>query len=232
MPDTDVSEYETTEDIPDETEPEIVPETTGAVTTHSHTHSYSTSKITKKATCTGEGVMTYYCSCGATRTQSIPVTGHTMVAKPAIAATCMNEGKSAGEACSVCGYSTQRIISALGHSFSENKCKHCGVKQWYVEFVLPQSKAAPELEPGKVLAGEEFTLVMHIYTNDPGAKIKPYDKIYLDGKDTGHGDSWEKYYGNGQELGLNFQKMYGSRIKYELYTEDGYLIGEITIELV
>ena len=40
-----------------------------------HTHSY-TSKVTKKATCTTNGVRTYTCSCGDSYTQTIAKTGH------------------------------------------------------------------------------------------------------------------------------------------------------------
>ncbi|MBQ7595800.1 MAG: C40 family peptidase [Clostridia bacterium] len=47
-----------------------------SITIAPHTHKY-TSKVTKEATCTQEGVKTFTCSCGASYTESIPVTAHT-----------------------------------------------------------------------------------------------------------------------------------------------------------
>ena len=40
-----------------------------------HVHSY-TSSVTKAATCSGSGVVTYTCSCGDSYTESIPMTAH------------------------------------------------------------------------------------------------------------------------------------------------------------
>lgn len=44
-----------------------------------HTHSWGSGKITKAATCTSNGVRTYTCSCGETKTESIPAKGHSFV---------------------------------------------------------------------------------------------------------------------------------------------------------
>lgn len=41
-----------------------------------HVHSYDGGVVTIPATCTAEGVMTYTCSCGATRTEPIPLLDH------------------------------------------------------------------------------------------------------------------------------------------------------------
>lgn len=46
-------------------------------TSNAHSHSY-TKKVTKKATCSETGVMTYTCSCGSTYTEVIPKTEHTV----------------------------------------------------------------------------------------------------------------------------------------------------------
>ena len=40
-----------------------------------HTHSYN-SKVTKEATCTSNGTITYTCSCGDSYTESTPALGH------------------------------------------------------------------------------------------------------------------------------------------------------------
>ena len=41
-----------------------------------HTHSWSSGTVTKEPTCTEPGIKTYRCSCGETRTESIPALGH------------------------------------------------------------------------------------------------------------------------------------------------------------
>ncbi len=41
-----------------------------------HTHSWGEGKVTTEPTCTEEGVMTYTCECGETKTEVIPATGH------------------------------------------------------------------------------------------------------------------------------------------------------------
>ena len=44
-----------------------------------HTHSWDSGKVTTAATCTSGGVRTYTCSCGETKTETIPATGHSFV---------------------------------------------------------------------------------------------------------------------------------------------------------
>ena len=41
-----------------------------------HVHSWSDVETTKQPTCTTDGVRTYKCSCGETKTESIPKLGH------------------------------------------------------------------------------------------------------------------------------------------------------------
>ena len=45
-------------------------------TKEEHQHNWGTGVVTKAATCTAAGVMTYTCVCGETRTETIPATGH------------------------------------------------------------------------------------------------------------------------------------------------------------
>ena len=77
-----------------------------------HTHNY-TSKITKAATCTQAGVMTYSCICGSTYTTTIPATGHSfgawVVTKEA---TASNAGVKERK-CSKCGLVESIIIDRL-----------------------------------------------------------------------------------------------------------------------
>ena len=65
-----------------------------------HTHAY-TSKVTKKATCTADGVKTYTCECGDSYTEAIKAAGHkytTKIVKPTYDA----QGYTL-HTCSVCG---------------------------------------------------------------------------------------------------------------------------------
>ena len=104
----------------------------------SHTHSY-TAKITKKATCTANGVKTYTCNCGKTVTKSIPATGHKYKTENQ-AATCTSIGVSIKK-CTVCGkVEYANTTPATGHTlktdvepatFTESglsitSCKTCG----------------------------------------------------------------------------------------------------------
>ena len=61
--------------------------------------------VTKEATCTEEGIMTYTCTkknCGYTKTEAIPAKGHTSVDVDAVAPSCGVAGTTAGKKCSVC----------------------------------------------------------------------------------------------------------------------------------
>ena len=85
-------------------------------------HSWNDGEVTKEATCTEAGEMTYTCTvCGETKTEAIEAKGHTPEEIAAVAATCTTEGSTAGSKCSVCGeiLVAPETIPALGHSFGE-----------------------------------------------------------------------------------------------------------------
>ena len=77
---------------------------------YNHTHNYSSSAVTQAATCTQAGVRTYYCSCGATRTEGISSSGHAWgswvtTRKPTSSITGISK-----RTCSKCsGYETKTI---------------------------------------------------------------------------------------------------------------------------
>ena len=71
-----------------------------------HTHSYS-SKVTKEATCTSNGTITYTCSCGDSYTESTPALGHNW----------SNADCTHCKTCSRCGATEG---SALGHDYREH----------------------------------------------------------------------------------------------------------------
>ena len=81
-----------------------------------HEHVY-TSSITKEATCTATGTLTYTCSCGSSYTETIPATGHnytSVVTDP----TCTDNGYTTNT-CIACGDSyISDTVAAKGHSYS------------------------------------------------------------------------------------------------------------------
>lgn len=67
-------------------------------------HAYGAGVVTRAATCTETGVMTYTCGkCKATKTEAIPKLEHRPVIDPAVAATVTSTGLTEGSHCSECG---------------------------------------------------------------------------------------------------------------------------------
>lgn len=84
-----------------------------------HTCDYGSGTVTKEATCKEEGVRTFTCSCGASKTESIAKTGHNYVTDSK-AATCTEAGYEK-TACSSCGdVKSESTTPATGHSMEEH----------------------------------------------------------------------------------------------------------------
>ena len=82
-------------------------------------HTWDKGAVTTPATCLKPGTMTFTCtSCKATKSETIPTTGHTEVIDKAVAATCTTAGKTEGKHCSVCNtvIVAQQTIPAKGHT--------------------------------------------------------------------------------------------------------------------
>ncbi|MBQ7656423.1 MAG: hypothetical protein IJS41_07945, partial [Clostridia bacterium] len=106
-------------------------------------HTWSKSEVTAPATCTEEGVLTWYCYNDPTavhsKTEAIPATGHTPREIPAVKAACTTAGKTAGSECAVCGevLTPQEEIPATGHTWSKSEvtapatCTEDGVLTWF-----------------------------------------------------------------------------------------------------
>ena len=99
-----------------------------------HTHKY-TSKVTKAATCSAEGIMTYTCRCGATYTEKIAKLDHEYVGSETLAPTC----GAAGEytySCINCGNTYTESIAALEHNYDSGTttktptCTEAGIKTY------------------------------------------------------------------------------------------------------
>ena len=84
-------------------------------TGQTHSHSY-TSAVTKKPTCTENGIKTYTCSCGDSYTEKISATGHKWDGGTAErTATCTEDGISVFT-CTVCKETKKETVKATGHS--------------------------------------------------------------------------------------------------------------------
>lgn len=114
-------------------------------------HVYDEGVVTKEATCTETGIMTYTCQnagCGHTKTETIAKKAHTEVDIPAVAPTCTASGLTVGKKCSVCGTVTKEpeTISMKPHT----------------EVEIP-AKAATCTEPG-LTAGKKCSVCGEILT--------------------------------------------------------------------
>ena len=90
-------------------------------------HSYIPA-VTKEASCTEKGEMTYTCSCGDSYTEDIPLKEHSIV-HSAEKATCTESGIEY-DICSVCkGIFNETEIPAAGHNYVSGICTVCGKEQ-------------------------------------------------------------------------------------------------------
>ena len=99
---------------------------------HEHiVHTWDKGTVTKEATCTEEGEMTFTCTqCGRSKAEKIAAKGHTEVVDAAVPATCTESGLTEGKHCSVCGVVlvAQEAVPAPGHSYKDGVCTVCGAK--------------------------------------------------------------------------------------------------------
>ncbi len=78
-----------------------------------HVHSY-TATVTKDATCTEAGEMTYTCSCGDSYTEVIAMKSHNYESTVTKEPTCTETGTET-KVCADCGDTIESVIPALGH---------------------------------------------------------------------------------------------------------------------
>ncbi len=91
-------------------------------------HTWGAWGRTAQPTCTAKGTETRTCSvCGNTETRDVAATGHNMVAKNTVAATCTEGGYTLYECANGCGKTEKRdATNALGHSYADGACTRCG----------------------------------------------------------------------------------------------------------
>ncbi len=81
-------------------------------------HNYDDGHITTEPTCTTDGVKTFTCnSCGATRTETVPKTGHTLSTVYNME-SCTEKG-SVVTSCSKCDYESSKTIAQREHSYTK-----------------------------------------------------------------------------------------------------------------
>ncbi len=102
-----------------------------------HTCDYDQGSETMEAGCLTDGVMTYTCSCGETKSVIIPAIGHNIVSESK-AETCTENGYER-KACSTCGHvESETVINATGHMDGTVQYFPCepfctsGCVGWYV----------------------------------------------------------------------------------------------------
>ena len=117
---------------------------TALAAVHEHTWRRSDSKSVK-ATCTKKGKIVYVCSCGKTKTESVPATGHSWGKwKTTTEATCDHAGEQVRK-CGKCGQKETRKLDRKSHSWGKwkttkqatcvqngeqtRKCGKCGKKE-------------------------------------------------------------------------------------------------------
>lgn len=103
-------------------------------------HTWDAGVITTPATCTEKGVKTYTCtSCGGTKTNELPSTGHKQKeVRNKKAATCMQSGYTGDTYCKDCGkkLSSGKTIAKLAHKWDagvitqEATCTEAGIKTY------------------------------------------------------------------------------------------------------
>ncbi|KIR02415.1 hypothetical protein P261_01230 [Lachnospiraceae bacterium TWA4] len=104
-----------------------------------HEHTYDQGVVTKEATCTEDGIMTFTCVKGDdSYTEVIKATGHTEEIDSAKEATCKETGLTEGSHCSVCHevLKAQKEIPLVDHTWDEGMVtkeatyKETGVKTY------------------------------------------------------------------------------------------------------
>ena len=146
----------------------------GATIVAAKGHSYTQETVTSPATCVTDGVKTLTCSCGDSKTETIPATGHNYSEETITTeATCVADGVKT-LTCS-CGDSKTETIPATGiHNYVDGKCA-CGEVEpsdpepSKITLSVPEGIAAVEMGANNILpsAGEPNGYNFVGWTEDP-----------------------------------------------------------------
>ena len=133
------TEPKPTEPKPTEPKPTEPKPTEPKPTEPVHTHSWEKQSSGGSAvSCTTDTVITYGCTCGKTKTETIPAPGHDMREGSITQPTCTEKG-SQTQTCKRCGFGLTVEIPATGHKWSgwtydtgrvhARTCSSCGAKE-------------------------------------------------------------------------------------------------------
>ena len=121
-----------------------------------HTHEY-TSKVTKKPTCSAEGVTTYTCKCGIKYTEKIPATGEHKYTAEVVKPTYDAQGYTLHK-CSECGKSYKDTYTKKLVRTSIAKVKVSSVKNKYYTGKAITQKPVVKLGSKTLIAGTDYTV--------------------------------------------------------------------------
>lgn len=157
-----------TNNAPRTTTPTKVNKTTQDPVETEHQHDYR-EEITKEASCTAVGTMTFTCTCGDTYTAEINLLDHNFSNATCIdPKTCSVCGQTEGtvashswndatctkpKTCSTCGKTEGTVID---HSYSYGKCVVCGTKQIYSLTTLQEIKDDLDFTMERIVDAEDY----------------------------------------------------------------------------
>ena len=126
-------------------------------------HTSDSGKVTKEPTCTENGVKTYSCkTCGVVlKTESIDMKPHSFIDTVIVQPQCETRGR-ADSKCSVCGYTTTRILDATGHDWeSTHRVDSSCTADGYENFVCKTCKK--NIEEVIPATGHKWVAIKTVY---------------------------------------------------------------------
>ena len=150
----------------------------GELTPHVFDQKVTTEKyLASEATCTQKATYYYSCVCGEKGTETFEhgeLAEHTAVEIPAVEATCMQSGMTAGSKCSVCGeiLVAPEEIASLGHvdENGDELCDRCGFDMSIPEFTIKVTGGTIEGAIGSTVIVEENGSVTVVASEAPEGK--------------------------------------------------------------
>lgn len=135
-------------------------------------HQY-TAEVIKEPTCKIEGKQKLTCTiCSYSKTEPIEKIEHTIVRTEAVEPTCISDGKTMGERCSVCFTRITSVekIDRLPHNFVDNVCTSCGTKKGSDGLEYSEYKGIPNAVQVRYSGGDLTEIVVPEY-NEDGKKV-------------------------------------------------------------
>ncbi len=135
-------------------------------------HQY-TAEVIKEPTCKIEGEQKLTCTiCSYSKIEPIEKIEHTIERTEAVEPTCISDGKTMGERCSVCftRITSVKKIDRLPHNFVDNVCTSCGTKKGSDGLEYSEYKGIPNAVQVRYSGGDLTEIVVPEY-NEDGKKV-------------------------------------------------------------